>query len=66
MKNFERASARTHRLARKMLREGIERDIVVDAFLTESLALWGADGNERSSRFLLKVWAKIRDAADGR
>lgn len=63
---FDRLAPRTHRLARRLLREGHEPPAVTDAFIIEGLALWAADtGQHTAAARLTWLWCKIRDTANG-
>jgi ABC-type cobalamin transport system permease subunit len=66
MDNFERAAARTHRLARRLLKEGVAVGVVADAFATEALSLWAAQtGYKLQALALLRAWHRLREMTDG-
>lgn len=65
MDDFTRASARTHRLARRLLWEGADAGITADAFITEGLSLWAAQtGHKWQAAALVRAWHRLREATD--
>lgn len=62
---YDRVAPRTHRLAKRLLREGYEPHVVTDALIIEGLALWAAQtGQHTAAAWLTWLWTKIRDAAN--
>lgn len=66
MDDFERASARTHRLARGLLKGSADAGITADAFITEGLSLWAAQtGHKWQALALMRAWHRLREMTDG-
>lgn len=66
MDNFDRASARTHRHARRLLDTGIPAIVAADALLTSALALWAADtARHADAQALTAIWCAVRDDTHG-
>lgn len=61
MDDFDRASARTHALARRLAAEGRDPGVIADAFLTTALALFSAHHSmPETARGLAIGWSKLR------
>lgn len=66
MDDFERASARTHALARRLLSDGADAGITADAFISEGLAIWAAQtGHKWQAEALVRGWHRLREMTDG-
>jgi len=63
---YDCVAPKTHRLARRLLREGHEPQVVTDAFITEGLALWAAQTGQHTAAVRMTwLWSQIKDAANG-
>lgn len=61
MTQFETATRGAHRLIDRLVAGDIEPTTVADAFITQALALWGADtGRKADATCFLLAWAAPR------
>ncbi|MBS3649667.1 hypothetical protein KEU06_13725 [Pseudaminobacter sp. 19-2017] len=65
MDDFDRAEARAHALASRLLRSGVDAGVVADAFAAITLSLFAAQtGLDREATVLLGAWHQLREATE--